>query len=43
MVAKGEMGLEMGEMGEGVPGVQTSNHKISKSWGCNEQHGDYGQ
>ena len=21
--------------------VQNSNYKISKSWGCNVQHGDY--
>ena len=29
------------EMGEGSQKVQNSNYKISKSWGCNVQHGDY--
>ena len=30
-----------GQMSEGHQKVQTSNYKISKSWGCNIQHGDY--
>ena len=30
-----------GEMGEGDQEVQTSSHKINKSWGCNIQHGGY--
>ena len=29
------------EMGEGSQKVQNSNYKISKSRGCNVQHGDY--
>ena len=31
----------MGEMGEGGQEAQISSYKISKSWGCNVQHGDY--
>ena len=33
----------MGEMGEEGPKAQTSSYQISKSWGCNVQHGDYSQ
>jgi len=40
-VAKGG-GEEVGEMAEGGQKVQTSSYKISRSSGCNVQHGDYG-
>ena len=30
-------------MREGGQKVQTSNYKISKSWDCNVEHGDYSQ
>ena len=29
------------EIGKGDQKLQTSRYKISKSWGCNIQHGDY--
>ena len=32
----------VGVMGKGGKQAQTSIYKISKSWGCNVQHGDYG-
>lgn len=35
-----EMGLVLGKMGEGGQKIQTSNFKVSKSWGCNIRHGD---
>ena len=28
-------------MGKNGQKVQTSSYKISKSWGCNTQHGDH--
>ena len=28
-------------MGESGQNVQTSSYKISNSWGCNSQHGNY--
>ena len=31
----------VGEMDEGDQKVQTSSCGISKSWGCNVQHGEY--
>ena len=31
------------EMAEGYQKVQSSSYKINKSWGCNEEHGDYSQ
>ena len=33
----------MGEMGEKGQKVEISSYKMSKSWGCNVQHGDYSQ
>ena len=30
----------VGEKGEGGQKVQTSRHKLTKSWGCNAQHED---
>ena len=30
-----------GELGEGARLVQTSSYKISKSWGCKVERGDY--
>ena len=41
MVARGLPGLEVCEMGEGSQKAQTSNYKISKSWGCNVHCGEY--
>ena len=34
-------GRGVGKMGEGGQKVQTASYEISKSWGCNVQHGDY--
>lgn len=35
---RGEEGMETGaeKMSEGSPKVQTSNHKVNKSWGCGD-------
>lgn len=40
MVARGKGVCDMSEMEEGGQEVQTSNHKINKSWGYNVHHGD---
>lgn len=34
-------GGRVSEMGEGGPKVSATSDKISKSWGCNVQYGDY--
>ena len=39
---KGE-GLVRSKMDVGDQEAQTSSCKISKSWGCNAQHGEYSQ
>lgn len=43
MVARGEGGWGLGEMGEGDREVQTSGYKISQSWGGSVQCGDCSQ
>ena len=30
------------QLSEGCQKTQTSSYKVSQSWGCNVQHGDYG-
>ena len=30
------------QLSKGCQKMQTSSFKVSKSWGCNVQHGDYG-
>ena len=40
VVARGkESGV--GTTGEGGQKIQTSSHKINKSWGCNAERSDY--
>lgn len=33
--------MAVGEMGKGGQQAQTPSYIISKSWGCQVQHGDY--
>ena len=43
VVARGERAWGLGEMGEWGQEVQACSYKISKSWGCNVEHGNYNQ